>query len=111
MQERTTPQASTTPQVSSAARPRMRDEIFGPPRPTGRAPFSAALFGVLLVASLVAPAVTGTPPMPGLSLVFLGLMSSLGFADVLDVGRRRFAIVLRASGFAVALLGLALQLF
>lgn len=96
--------------TSYASRPTLRDELVGPPRATRRAHFSVVGFGLLLVASLVIPAVSDTEAIHGFSLVALGMMLLLGFAELMDASNRRLIIVVRVSGLAVALLGFAIQL-
>lgn len=97
-------------QARPAARETMRDELLGPPRLTRRAQFSVVAFGLILVATLVIPVFTDTPAMPGLSLVSLGMMLLMGFAELMDASKRRFVIAVRCGGAAVALLGLVIQL-
>lgn len=96
--------------TSVASRPTVRDEIFGPPRPSKRAQFSVVAFGLLLVATLVIPVFSDTEPMPGFALVGAGMMMLLGFAELMDASNRRFVTVVRSGGFAVALLGFAIQM-
>jgi len=103
-------QDQTATRTRPASRTTVRDELLAPPRPSRRAQFSVVAFGLLLVASLVIPAVTDTAPVPGLSLVFAGMMILLGFAELLDASKRRFVIGLRVGGTAMALLGFAIQL-
>lgn len=79
------------------------------PAQSGRAQVSVAFFSVLLVATLVAPVVMGSAPLPGLALVCFGMVL-LGIAELSDAGSRRFVIALRLGGIAVALLGLVLQI-
>ena len=96
--------------TSVASRPTVRDEIVGRHRPTRRAQFSAVAFGLLLVASLVIPVFAGSETTPGLSLVFLGMLLLLGFAELMDASQRRFVIALRWGGMAIALLGFVIRL-
>lgn len=96
--------------TSLRSRPTVRDEFFGPPRPTRRAQLSAVTFGLLLVASLVIPAFTDTQAMPGLSLVCLGMLLLLGVAELMDASQQRFIIAVRWGAMAIALLGLVIQL-
>ena len=97
--------------TSYASRPTVRDELFGPPRATRRAQLSMVAFGLLLVVTLVIPVVSDTEAMPGFSLVALGMMMLMGFAELMDASNRRLAIAVRGSGLAVALLGFAIQMF
>ncbi|MDN5687884.1 MAG: hypothetical protein L0G94_14600 [Brachybacterium sp.] len=103
-------QDRSDPRTSSAAWPALRDDIVGPPRPSWRARYSLALFGLLLVASLAIPVFTETPAMPGISLVMLGMLLLLGVAELLDPGPRRFVIAVRGGGTAIALLGFVIQM-
>lgn len=96
--------------TSGAAWPAVREEIVGLPRRTRRAQFSAVAFGLLLVASLVIPVFAGSETTPGLSLVFLGMLLLLGFAELMDASQRRFVIAVRWGGMAIALLGFVIQL-
>lgn len=97
-------------QTAPASRMTARDELFGPPRLTRRAQFSVVAFGLILVVSLVSPAFTDAAAMPGISLVSVGMMMLMGFAELMDASKRRFAIAVRCGGTAVALLGLVIQL-
>lgn len=93
-----------------APRPRMRDEFIGPPRPSTRARISMVAFVLLLVASLTISALSTADATPGISLVALGMLMLLGFAELMDPSQRRFIIAVRLSGLAIALLGFVIQM-
>ena len=97
-----------------SAEPRARQEPSTLSRPHSRPrpgpQISAALFALLLVASLAIPAFSDVAPMPGLSLVFAGLLLLTGPAELLHPRPRRCAAALRWGGAAMAVLGLVAQL-
>ena len=95
--------------TGAAARPTLREELTGPPRPSGNAHAMTIGFGLLLTASLVIGAFTDSAPSSGLQLVFAGLMASLGIAELMDPRRRRLVIGTRLGGMVIALLGLVIQ--
>lgn len=94
---RTRPAAQSSPGTEPAA----------PPRPSGRV--CAILFTALLVATLLAPVVLDTAPMPGIALVNLGILLSAGFAELIDASNRGFLLAVRLGGIAIALLGILIQ--
>lgn len=96
---RTRPAAQSSPGTEPAA----------PPRPSGRARVCAILFTALLVATLLAPVVLDTAPMPGIALVNLGILLSAGFAELIDASNRGFLLAVRLGGIAIALLGILIQ--
>lgn len=91
------------------ARPRLRDEFTGPPRPSGRAVFSLIAFGLLLTVTLAIDGLADVPPMPGLALVAAGMMLLLGVAELLGPSARRLVIGVRVGGIVMALLGLVVR--
>lgn len=95
-------------QTHHTSRPSLGEQSDGPPRSSGGARVSVALFAVLLAAALVAPVVTNSEAMPGLSLVFLGMLL-LGVAELIDASSRGFLIAVRLGGIVFALLGLMVQ--
>ncbi|MGP9538085.1 DUF2975 domain-containing protein [Brachybacterium sp. AOP43-C2-M15] len=103
-------QDRSTTRATPSSRPTVREELIGPPRPSGRAHVSVIAFGVLMIASLVIDAVTPVSPNPGATLVFAGLMFFMGVAELLDPGRKRLVLGVRFGGMAIALLGLVIQL-
>lgn len=95
---------------ASPSRPTLKGELFGSPRQTRAAQFSAVWFGLLLVASLAISSLSAAEVAPGLSMTMAGLMVLCGFAELIDSSQRSFVIALRFGGVATALLGLLLQL-
>ncbi|TGD13625.1 hypothetical protein [Brevibacterium sp. S111] len=98
------------PAGASTSRRTFKDELFGPPRHNSAAKFSVVAFGLVLVASLVAPSLSWAEAMPGTSLTTAGLMVLCGFAELIDAHHRRLVVALRFAGLSAALLGLLLQL-
>lgn len=92
-------------------RSRVRDEFTGPPRPSGYAVYALLIFGLLLSATLTIDGFTGVSPMPGTALVMAGMMLLTGVAELMDPAARRVVIGVRFGGMAMALLGIAVQLF
>lgn len=107
MPEQTAAATAATHAASQQARP---GALTGPPHRRWNARFALVAFGLLLTASLAIPAVAEVAPMPGGSLVFLGLMLLLGVAELLEAGSRRLVIALRIAGMVISLLGLVVQL-
>lgn len=107
MPEQTTTTTAATSAASQQARP---GALTGPPHQRWNARFALVAFGLLLTASLVIPAVAEVAPMPGASLVFLGMMLLLGVAELIEASSRRLVIALRIGGVAISLLGLVVQL-
>ena len=97
--------------TSTAQRPGLREEFTGPPRPGRRPVFSLIAFGLLLTVTLAIDGFADVPPMPGTALVAAGLMLLLGVAELMDPAARRLVIGVRFGGLAMALLGLAVQVF
>lgn len=81
----------------------LRDEFFGPPRPSARAQIFAALFALLTVTSI---ALLDSPGQP---LMYSGI-TAMAFADLLDPNLHRFFVALRLVGPAIALFGFVLVL-
>ena len=77
---------------STGLRSRVRDEFTGPPRPSGYAVYALLIFGLLLSATLTIDGFTGV-------------------AELMDPAARRVVIGVRFGGMAMALLGIAVQLF
>ncbi|WP_394216225.1 hypothetical protein [Brachybacterium vulturis] len=86
------------------------EELVRAPRPIVRARIGAAAFTVLLVITLVAPVVIDAEAMPGLSLIALGNLLLMGFAELIDASSRGFLLAVRLGGVAIALLGLVVLL-
>ena len=84
-------------------------EPIAAPRAGNPARISASIFTLLLVATLLAPVVLDTEPMPGLALMNLGLLLSAGFSQLIDASSRGFVLAVRLGGIAITLLGLVLQ--
>ena len=84
-------------------------EPIAQPRAGNPARISASVFTLLLVATLVAPVVLDTEPMPGLALMSLGLLLSAGFSQLIDASSRGFVLAVRFGGIAITLLGLVFQ--
>lgn len=95
---------------ASPSRPTVKGEVFGSPRHTRAAQFSAVRFGLLLVASLAISSLSAAEVAPGLSMTMAGLMVLCGFAELIDSSQRSLVIGLRFGGAATALFGLLLQL-
>ena len=93
----------------SESTPRLRDEMTGPPRPSGRSLFGLIGFGLLLTVTLMVDALSESISMPGFALTLAGLMLLIGVAELLDPAARRLVIGVRVGGVAMALLGLVLQ--
>lgn len=84
-------------------------ELVSAPRPSGRAQVFAALWGLLVVIYVGLPAVSTIAVPDGLTLTAVGILG-LGIAELLDPGLRGFAIGLRCTGMATALVGMVAQL-
>ncbi|MDN5820004.1 MAG: hypothetical protein L0H39_00815 [Brachybacterium sp.] len=104
MQNQSDTQARPAPQSSPG------EELVGETRPNVRAQVGATGFTLLLVATLVVPVVMDVEAMPGLSLVNLGMLLMVGFAELIDVRSRGFLLGLRLGGITIALLGLVILL-
>lgn len=78
------------------------------PRRDVRSQFMVATFGLLLVTSVVIPALSRVESMPEFTMISFG-MAAAGFAELLDPKLYRFVVTLRFVGPAVALFGLALR--
>src|SRR5699024_12255830 len=70
-------------------------EPIAQPRAGNPARISASVFTLLLVATLVAPVVLDTEPMPGLALMSLGLLLSAGFSHLIDASCCCFVLAVR----------------
>src|SRR5699024_12700629 len=86
-------------------------EPIAAPRAGNPARISASIFTLLLVATLLAPVVLDTEPMPGLALMNLGLLLSAGFSQLIDASSPGFLLAVRLGRIATTLLGLVLQAF
>lgn len=100
------PDTQDRPATSS----QLREEILGPPRPSGRAVFCLIAFGLLLTVTLAIDGFTEGPSMAGTALVAAGMMFLLGVAELLDPAARRLVIGVRLGGTVMGLLGLVVQI-
>lgn len=109
MQDQSDTRARPAPQ-SSPGQSSPGEEVVGTTRPNVRAQAAVAGFTLLLVATLVTPVVMDVEAMPGLSLIILGMLLVVGFAELIDASSRGFLLAVRLGGIAIALLGLIIQL-
>lgn len=91
--------------------PRSHDESAAPARPGRRPVFGLVSFGLLLTVTLAIDGFADVAPMPGTALVMAGMMLVVGVADLLDPAARRLAAGVRLGGMAMAVLGIAVQIF
>ena len=109
MRDQFVAQAEPTAQADHTRGPSRAEQLDGASRPNVRAQVGAAGFTVLLVATLLAPVVMDVEAMPGISLVALGMLLLLGFAELIDTSSRGFLLAVRLGGIVIALLGLVIQ--
>lgn len=100
----------TDTRTRTGSTPPVPEERSGASRPSGRAQFGLAFFGLLLAVTLTVDAFSDAPSMQGLALTTAGLMLLIGVAELLDPAARRLVIGVRIGGVAMALLGLVLQI-